>query len=123
MTCYLSRDQFARLCVGWLLLLMYSACCGSGYWTNFVLFCILPLCLSSLQLFLFGTYLPHRSQKAPFKQNHPDSLDLPPWLSLLACFHFGYHREHHENPALAWYELPAQRRRQSQLLAHVSSGG
>jgi beta-carotene ketolase (CrtW type) len=30
-------------------------------------------------------------------------------LSLLACFHFGYHREHHDNPSLSWYQLPAAR--------------
>lgn len=72
---------------------------------NVLLFCTLPLLLSSLQLFVFGTYLPHRRQRDP--QNHsPDSLNFPTWLSLLACFHFGYHREHHENPGLAWHELP-----------------
>jgi beta-carotene ketolase (CrtW type) len=119
MTCYLSWRQFARLCGGWFFLLGYSVCLDASCWKNFILFCIVPLCLSSLQLFTFGTYLPHRVQKPPFSQNQPDSLDLPPWLSLLACFHFGYHREHHDNPALAWYELPAQRRRQSQLLAQV----
>lgn len=69
----------------------------------------LPLLLSSLQLFVFGTYLPHRVQGFPECRPHPISLNLPPWLSLLACFHFGYHREHHDNPGLSWHELPAAR--------------
>jgi beta-carotene ketolase (CrtW type) len=76
-----------------------------------LLFTTLPLLLSSLQLFVFGTYLPHRVQRHPKRHAHPISLDLPPWLSLLACFHFGYHREHHDNPGLSWYELPAVRAR------------
>ncbi len=74
-----------------------------------LLWATLPLLLSSLQLFLFGTYLPHRVQCHPQRCAHPISLNLPPWLSLLACFHFGYHREHHDNPGLSWYELPTVR--------------
>jgi len=35
---------------------------------------------------------------------------LPEWLSLLACYHFGYHLEHHQDPQLAWHELPRRRR-------------
>ncbi|MEB3169090.1 MAG: fatty acid desaturase, partial [Synechococcaceae cyanobacterium] len=27
------------------------------------------------------------------------------------CFHFGYHREHHDNPGLSWFQLPSARRR------------
>jgi beta-carotene ketolase (CrtW type) len=77
---------------------------------NVLLFCTLPLLLSSLQLFVFGTYLPHRWQRTQSVGSHPDSLGLPTWLSLLACFHFGYHREHHDHPGLAWFELPAARR-------------
>jgi beta-carotene ketolase (CrtW type) len=69
----------------------------------------LPLLLSSWQLFLVGTYLPHRGQRLPELNAHPISLNLPPWLSLLACFHFGYHREHHDNPGLNWYQLPSAR--------------
>jgi len=28
---------------------------------------------------------------------------------LLACFHFGYHREHHDHPYLPWFALPTAR--------------
>lgn len=85
-----------------------------------LLVCTLPLLLSSLQLFGFGTYLPHRAQRAGLSRPQataPASLNLPGWLSLLSCFHFGYHLEHHQNPELAWFALPAQRRRRLAALA------
>ncbi|QEY31215.1 beta-carotene ketolase [Synechococcus sp. RSCCF101] len=62
---------------------------------------LLPLVLSSAQLFVVGTYLPHR--RSPVVA----SLNWPGWLSLLACYHFGHHRAHHEQPWLPWYALPA----------------
>ena len=72
-----------------------------------VLFYILPLVLSSLQLFLFGTYLPHQvNPKIEMLTHHSYSLDYPPWLSFIACYHFGYHWEHHEYPYIPWYQLP-----------------
>ncbi len=101
---YLSIGQMAGLLSIWSgLALAYAAV------VKVLLFCTLPLLLSSLQLFIFGTYLPHRRQRDA-RNRVPDSLDLPIWLSLLVCFHFGYHREHHENPGLAWHELPAVKR-------------
>jgi len=110
---YLSAVQMARLLAIWAMLLL---ACGSSdapsqAGLKLLLFCTLPLLLSSLQLFVFGTYLPHRHQRAPMGRPGPLSLDHPAWLSLLACYHFGYHREHHDHPQLAWYQLPAQRRR------------
>lgn len=77
---------------------------------------MLPLALSSLQLFLFGTYLPHRGL-ATAAPHGAITLAWPEPLSLLACFHFGYHREHHSHPALPWYELPACHRLQRSALA------
>jgi beta-carotene ketolase (CrtW type) len=74
---------------------------------NFFLFCILPLILSSLQLFLFGTYFPHRNQDADPGNVHPvQSSNLPFLWSFLACYHFSYHWEHHEYPMIPWYRLP-----------------
>lgn len=110
---YLSAGQMARLLVGWGLLTLVACGFSPTGWRNVLLFCTLPLLLSSLQLFVFGTFLPHRAQRPPLCQVDADSLNLPSWLSLLVCFHFGYHREHHERPDLAWFELPAQRRRRS----------
>jgi len=108
---YLTPLQMTRLLAGWLLLGLLASAIRPTGWINVLLFCPLPLLLSSLQLFMVGTYLPHRGQRMPSGRSSPDSLNLPCWLSLLACFHFGYHREHHERPDLAWFELPAEHRR------------
>jgi beta-carotene ketolase (CrtW type) len=112
---YLSCGQLLCLVAAWVLLALSVVRCTSASppaaAAAVLQFATLPLLLSSLQLFVFGTYLPHRCQRLPERQPHPHSLDLPPWLSLLACFHFGYHREHHDNPGLCWFELPAERAR------------
>jgi len=109
---YLSWRQMAWLLGGWGLLALGL---GSGWQapgaaiTKVLLFCTLPLMLSSWQLFLVGTYLPHRSQAAGATTHQVTSLDWPVWFSLLACYHFGYHREHHEAPELCWFQLPTAR--------------
>jgi beta-carotene ketolase (CrtW type) len=70
-----------------------------------------PAVLSSLQLFTFGTFLPHRHEDEPFADRHrARSSAFPGWLSLLTCFHFGYHHEHHAQPGLPWWKLPDARR-------------
>ena len=74
---------------------------------SMLIFWILPQILSTLQLFYFGTFLPHRGE---FKDSLPArSNDYPVWISLLTCFHFGYHREHHLYPHLPWWLLPYAR--------------
>lgn len=86
---------------------------------NLFLFWILPIALSSMQLFFFGTYLPHRSGKTESNDSHHAiSSNYSVIWSFLACYHFGYHWEHHEYPFLPWYRLPAayQDRRQKQLI-------
>lgn len=78
---------------------------------NLLLFWAVPSLLSSVQLFYFGTFLPHRHEETPFADSHnARSNDYPAWLSLLTCFHFGYHREHHLSPGTPWWALPAKRR-------------
>jgi len=104
MTRYLSPGQMSLLLTAWALL----AWCSSVQ--SVLLFCTLPLMLSSLQLFLVGTVLPHRRGAGPELAQHTRSLALPEWLSLLACYHFGYHLEHHQAPQLAWHELPRRHR-------------
>lgn len=99
---YLNPGQMSLLLTAWALL----AWCTSVH--AVLVFCTLPLMLSSLQLFVVGTYLPHRSSSD--LAQHTVSLALPEWLSLLACYHFGYHLEHHQDPQLAWHELPRRRR-------------
>ncbi len=65
----------------------------------------IPLLFSSLQLFYFGTYWPH--QNVDPNSNHcARSLNLPWFISFLACYHFGYHQEHHERPDIPWWQLP-----------------
>ncbi|HSM80757.1 MAG TPA: fatty acid desaturase [Nodosilinea sp.] len=78
---------------------------------NLFLFWFLPIVLSSMQLFFFGTYLPHRSETAG-GEHHAVSSNYPLVVSLLTCYHFGYHWEHHEYPDLPWYSLPSVRQNQ-----------
>ena len=69
-------------------------------------FWAVPLVLSTFQLFFVGTWLPHRPGK--YKGDGPlkaRSLDLPPLWSFFACFHFGYHYEHHARPDMPWWRL------------------
>lgn len=115
MAAYLSPSQLTALVLSWLVLAGLAASVSTSSLANVVLYGALPVLLSSLQLFLVGTYLPHRPLVPVLPEvaadHQPRSLDLPGWLSLLACFHFGYHWEHHAFPHLAWHELPAARRR------------
>lgn len=75
-----------------------------------MLFWVLPALLSTLQLFYFGTYIPHTDMpQAPDNAHHARTSEYPVWLSLLTCYHFGYHLEHHRWPAAAWWELPRLR--------------
>jgi beta-carotene ketolase (CrtW type) len=81
---------------------------------NILLFFALPGLLSSFQLFYFGTFLPHR-HLAEGAMNFADhhrarSNDYGTLMSLLTCFHFGYHHEHHLHPGEPWWRLPAVRR-------------
>jgi len=79
---------------------------------NLVLFWALPAVLSALQLFVFGTWLPHRHTAGEGFADHHHARTLPmPWIaSLLTCFHFGMHHEHHLTPSAPWWRLPEVRR-------------
>jgi beta-carotene ketolase (CrtW type) len=108
---YLSPAQMAGLLGLWLISALLLNGLTPQPLANLLLFWILPLLLSSIQLFLFGTYLPHREGAATaVDRHHSRSLPLTPALSLLACYHFGYHWEHHEDPQLPWFQLPERRR-------------
>jgi beta-carotene/zeaxanthin 4-ketolase len=76
--------------------------------TNLFLFWILPIFFSTMQLFYFGIYLPHRPSN-PENSHQATSSNYPLIWSLLTCYHFGCHWEHHEYPFLAWYDLPSVR--------------
>ena len=76
---------------------------------NLQLFWIIPAISSALQLFYFGTYLPHRRIG---EEEHPDhhhsrNSSMPFLFSFLTCFHFGaHHHTHHSKPAVPWFGLP-----------------
>ncbi len=108
---YLGPQTLAGLIVCWgVMLAVMPAGAPLDALARLLLVAILPLVLSSLQLFFFGTYLPHRQPDAGRSRHRVGSSSLPPWLSFLACYHFGYHREHHAAPSVAWYALPRLRR-------------
>ena len=109
--------RFFRHYFGWQQLLFLTVvviaylAIGASY-PNILLFWAVPAILSSLQLFYFGTYLPHRHDAQPFEDHHNARSNAYGWLSsLLSCFHFGYHHEHHRAPHVPWWRLPAERRR------------
>lgn len=73
---------------------------------------IAPAVASAVQLFTFGTYLPHRTPPGGHRDAHrARSLALPSLLSFLTCWHFGgCHHQHHQDPSLPWWRLDAQRK-------------
>ena len=76
-----------------------------------LLFYAAPSILSSLQLFYFGTYRPHRHDGGAFADRHNARSDgFSTLASLASCYHFGYHHEHHCHPHTPWWRLPAVRR-------------
>ena len=78
--------------------------------SNIFLFWVIPILISSMQLFTFGIFLPHRQPKAGYSDRHrAKSSNLSVFWSFIACYHFDYHWEHHEYPNLPWYRLPIAR--------------
>jgi beta-carotene ketolase (CrtW type) len=74
---------------------------------NLVLFWMIPSIASSVQLFFFGTYLPHREPETGYQnESRAQSSNWSSFWSFMTCYHFGYHLEHHENPHLPWWKLP-----------------
>ena len=70
---------------------------------NLVLFWMLPAVLSTLQLFYFGTYLPHRGESD--NQHHSHTQAKNHFWAFLSCYFFGYHYEHHDAPGVPWWRL------------------
>jgi len=78
---------------------------------NLLALWVLPNILSTLQLFLFGTYLPHREPDSGYDDSHrARSSEYSEFISFLTCYHFGYHHEHHQFPSVPWWHLPSVRR-------------
>lgn len=112
---------FFRRYFGWPSLLFVHTVVGI-YWlvldipmAQIVLLYGMPALGSSLQLFYFGTFRPHRhlpqEASGDFTDRHNTrSEDFGTLASLAICFHFGYHLEHHRRPDVPWWALPAARR-------------
>lgn len=73
--------------------------------SNLLLFWIAPSFLSTLQLFVFGTYLPHRGEHAPDNKHHARSQTTNHFWAFISCYFFGYHYEHHDSPHTPWWLL------------------
>ncbi|MFN3274777.1 MAG: fatty acid desaturase [Paracoccus sp. (in: a-proteobacteria)] len=109
--------KFLRTYFGWreaLLLggvtLLYALILGPRW--PYIAFWSLPAILASMQLFYFGTYLPHMPRETgDFPDRHrARSSRMSDPVSLLSCFHFGgYHHEHHLYPHVPWWRLPRTR--------------
>lgn len=72
---------------------------------NLILFWIIPPILSSLQLFYFGTYLPHKNPEEIHNSFKSRSQNINIFLGFISCYFFGYHYEHHSKPATPWWNL------------------
>ena len=104
---YIGVQQIVRLAAIWSVLFFVTLRVQEHAARAIILFAVLPLIISSWQLFLIGTCLPHKKRlNAHNTSNQPKSLHLPVVLSFAACYHFGYHREHHDFPTTPWYQLP-----------------
>lgn len=107
------RRYFGPVSMAWVWAVVLS------YWLlfdvpmeNIALLYGFPAIASSLQLFYFGTYRPHRHEAgAGFADHHKARTnDFGALASLASCFHFGYHHEHHLSPGTPWWALPARHR-------------
>ncbi len=73
---------------------------------SIIFFWVIPAFLATLQLFCFGTFIPHR---------RPHTEDMKPYnartlrrnhlWAMLSCYFFGYHHEHHSSPETPWWKL------------------
>ena len=69
-------------------------------------FWVIPAILSTLQLFFFGTYLPHRGPFSNEMEPHKArTLKKNHLWAMLSCYFFGYHWEHHESPTTPWWQM------------------
>jgi beta-carotene ketolase (CrtW type) len=74
--------------------------------SKLIWFWVIPAVLSTIQLFYFGTYLPHRRPHSDEMQPHnARTLKRNHFLAMISCYFFGYHFEHHESPGIPWWKL------------------
>lgn len=71
-----------------------------------IFYWLIPVILSTLQLFYFGTYLPHRNPEKDLLQPHfARSQKRNHFTAMISCYFFGYHLEHHSSPKTPWWKL------------------
>ncbi|GJQ33352.1 MAG: beta-carotene ketolase [Ignavibacteriaceae bacterium] len=71
-----------------------------------ILFWVVPAFLGTLQLFYFGTYLPHKYPHTEEMLPHnARSLKKNHVWAMVSCYFFGYHYEHHSYPGIPWWRL------------------
>ncbi|MGF1542315.1 MAG: fatty acid desaturase [Pleurocapsa sp.] len=84
---------------------------------NIFLFWVIPIVISSMQLFTFGIWFPHRQTELGYSDRHrANSNNYSVFWSFITCYHFGYHWEHHQYPYLPWYKLPLARQNHQKYL-------
>jgi beta-carotene ketolase (CrtW type) len=72
---------------------------------NLILYWVLPSLLSTLQLFYFGTFVPHMGEHGPDNVHKAHTQPANHLLAFLTCYFFGYHYEHHDTPMTPWWKL------------------
>jgi len=107
---YLNPAQVTRLALVLVALWLSTPASQNNAFVAISVTYLIPLLISTGQLFFVGTYLPHRKDHTQQgNEVSTRSLNLHPLISLLACYHFGYHREHHNHPKAPWFRLPELR--------------
>jgi beta-carotene/zeaxanthin 4-ketolase len=73
---------------------------------NLIFLWVLPVFLSSFQLFYFGTYQPHKTPHTHEMLPHNARSQKKNFIwGLLSCYFFGFHYEHHDSPRTPWWKL------------------
>lgn len=73
---------------------------------SLIVFWVIPAFLSTLQLFTFGTYIPHRRPHSEdMKPHNARTLRKNHLWAMLSCYFFGYHYEHHQSPSTPWWQM------------------
>jgi beta-carotene ketolase (CrtW type) len=109
---YLKGNQFWILLIG-MTIVFYTFVFLHIAVINIFLFWVIPILISSVQLFTFGIFLPHRQQNEEYSDRHrAKSNNYSVFWSFITCYHFGYHWEHHQYPNLPWYKLPLARQKE-----------
>ncbi len=73
---------------------------------NIWFYWVIPALLGALQLFFFGTYLPHKKPHTHSMEPHQARTQNKNHLwAMLSCYFFGYHFEHHDSPHVPWWQL------------------